>query len=153
MNVIKVFKKYRIDKRTIDILSIDTDFADYWTLEKLLSAQIRPRVIVHEVNREPPDQCVSTIKLAGLAYWDNVSTYFGASVCAYYCLARQFDYSMVYCEKAGVNCFWVRNDLLREAQFDVELVQRTILPTVLFRNVPVKLQATDRKWHYFQKCF
>lgn len=134
------------------MLSLDTDFADYWLLEKLLKAKILPRIIIHEVNRE--QTCVSTIKLNGLAYWDNVSAYFGASVCAFYCLARQFNYSMVYCEKTGVNCFWVRNDILRDSLYiDAENLQRTLTPDFLYRPSKVSLEPSSKMWHNIEKCF
>lgn len=130
---------------------MDTDFADYWLLEKLLKAKYKPKIVIHEVNRERT--CVTTSKLAGLAFWDNVSTYFGASVCAFYCLARRFDYSMVYCEKAGVNCFWVRNDLLKSLLFDVASLQATLTPDVLYRPSKVALEPTTRKWNIIEKCY
>lgn len=38
--------------------------------------------------------------------------WFSGSVSAYYHLLRAFNYSIVYCERRGVNCFSVRDDVL-----------------------------------------
>lgn len=154
INVIKIFKKYKIGINAIDLLSIDTDFADYWVLEKILSAQFKPKIVIHEVNQEAPDRCVSVPRLHMLAFWDNHSRFYGASVCAFYCLAIRFDYTMIYCESAGVNCFWVRSDLLKSLlNIEIGKIQKFLNPIVLFKRSRIPYADTQRQWHMFEKCF
>lgn len=43
--------------------------------------------------------------------WDHTN-YFGASLLAFYYLGIEKGYTLVYAENRGVNCFFVRNDLL-----------------------------------------
>ena len=107
-NILDLFEKYNI-KKDFDLLSQDTDYADYWILEKILSKYI-PKMIVVETNQEKG--CVTVAKPTELTYWDGNSRYAGASLCAYLCLAKQYGYTIIYCEKSNVNCFWIRNDLL-----------------------------------------
>ena len=95
----------------MDILSVDTDFADYWILESILKSGIyKPKIVVHETNSKRA--CISVAKLDYLHKWDGTNEYSGASTCAYQCLAKRFNYTMVYCEIRGVNCFWLRDDIL-----------------------------------------
>ncbi len=95
----------------MDLLSVDTDYADYWILEKILSSgRYKPKLVVHETNGKRA--CISVAKSDELHNWDGATEYSGASSCAYQCLAKRFNYTMVYCEVRGVNCFWMRDDLL-----------------------------------------
>lgn len=154
MNVLKVFEKFEI-KQFFDLLSIDTDFADYWILEKILS-KYHPSIIIHEVNQQPPDECVSVAKLNGLALWDNYSKYYGANICAYFCLAVRFNYSMIYCESQGVNCFWIRNDIL-EKKFGTSTINqiKTVLnATFLYQKQNVQYKDLYRRsWTQIEKCY
>ena len=63
------------------------------------------------MNQQTPEKCIVVPKSENLIYWDG-SNYPGGSVCAFYCLAKINDYSTVYCETAGVNCFCIRKDLI-----------------------------------------
>ncbi len=47
-NVMQIFKDF---PPTMDFLSIDTDFGDFWLLKTILEGGYRPRVIVVEFNR------------------------------------------------------------------------------------------------------
>lgn len=148
-NVLRVFEKYRIQEN-IDILSEDTDYADYWILEKILG-KYRPKIIIHEVNQQELDKCVTVPKSDQVIYWDG-SSFHGASVCAFYCLAKQFKYTMVYCESAGVNCFLVRNDLIESVMgFDASIVQRYLTPRVLQKYPKFSYPNTSNEW-YQVKC-
>ncbi|CAF0852463.1 unnamed protein product [Brachionus calyciflorus] len=154
MNILQIFQEQRID-REIDLLSIDTDFSDYWILEKILEFY-KPKYVIHEINQQPPDQCVTVAKLNGLAFWDNHSKYFGASLCAYYCLAIRFEYTMVYCESKGVNCFWIRNDILENKfkNIDAETIQKELNPNLLYRKVKEEYKEFSRRtWIELNKCF
>lgn len=43
--------------------------------------------------------------------WD-FTNYFGASLLALNNLCEKYDYTLVYCDNNGVNCFFIRNRLL-----------------------------------------
>jgi len=100
-NVVDLFKKYGVDKN-VDIFSEDTDYADYWIVEQVIKSY-RPKIVIHEVNQQPPDSCV-TVPRPGvnqLILWDG-SDFHGASVCAFYCLAKTNGYTMV---RVSLFCF------------------------------------------------
>lgn len=92
----------------IDLLSIDIDNNDYWVWKAI--DVIKPRVVVIEYNPtlRPPLSLV--VPYRPDAQWDG-SNYFGASLEALVRLARSKDYRIVGCNIAGVNAFFVRNDL------------------------------------------
>jgi hypothetical protein len=62
--------------------------------------------VVVEINSHiPPDQAI-TVPYNATAKWDG-SVYFGMSVKALHGLAASANYTCVYCESHGVNCFLV----------------------------------------------
>jgi hypothetical protein len=131
--IFELFEKYKVPIE-IDILSEDTDYADYYIVEEILKIY-RPKILVHEVNQQPGNLCVTVAKEDKLIFWDG-SNYHGGSVCAFWCLAKRFSYTMVYCEKAGVNCFWLRNDLLENNLYNID---HKIIQTNLIRKLLVQL--------------
>lgn len=92
-----------------DLMSIDIDGNDYWVWRAL--RDYRPRVVVMEYNaRFDPD-----------TYWimrynpDHVwraTSYHGASLQALTQLGTDLGYKLVGCNFTGVNCFFVREDLV-----------------------------------------
>ncbi|TMW63250.1 hypothetical protein Poli38472_002191 [Pythium oligandrum] len=98
--------------RAFDLLSIDVDFNDYWILNALDLLQFAPRVIVVEYNAHVPPNEARSVKYRPHGSWDGETDYFGTGVAALDHWARRNDYSLVYCESHGVNCFLVRNDAL-----------------------------------------
>jgi hypothetical protein len=92
----------------VDLLCIDIDNNDYWVWKAIKS--IRPRVVVIEYNcsLRPPLSLV-------VPYDENASwsggNYFGASLSALVSLGREKGYRIVGCCFAGVNAFFVRDDL------------------------------------------
>jgi hypothetical protein len=146
--ILNTFEKYEIPNE-IDLLSEDTDYADYWIVEKILT-KYRPKVLIHEVNQQTPDKCVVVEKSDQIIYWD-LSIYHGGSVCAFYCLAKRFNYSMVYCESAGINCFWIRNSLIeKNLGINVSLLQSILNPYFLYKKFPVLFRNSSNKWFNVQ---
>ncbi len=92
-----------------DLLSIDIDGNDYWVWEAIDTVQ--PRVVVIEYNAtfRPPHQMVQKYDPA---YRWNSDSYFGASLKALEILGIRKGFSLVGCNFAGVNAFFVRNDLI-----------------------------------------
>ena len=95
----------------IDFLSIDIDSTDYWLLDAVTVCS--PRVLVMEYNALfGPDRAV-TVPLASIPK-GAPKGYSGASLCALEKLARRKGYRLVVCEEAGVNAFFLRNDLAED---------------------------------------
>ncbi len=147
----KLFEKYNVPKE-FELLSIDEDYSDYWILEAILNGGYRPKVVVHEVNQQEPNMCVTVPKPAEYRKWDGLSSFHGGSVCAFRCLAKRFKYTMVYCESAGVNCFWIRNDLLEQKLgFGIESIQGMLTPQVLYKKLAFAYQSHSEVWEQV-KC-
>lgn len=106
-NIVKLFQKYKVPKK-FDLLSVDTDFKDFWLMQKILAAGYRPRVIISEINSFLGPTVAKTVPVDWLEKMGDTSNrFYGYSVSAGWFLARYYDYSMVYCETAGVNCIYV----------------------------------------------
>lgn len=92
----------------IDFLSIDIDFNDYWVWKAITA--VNPRVVAIEYNAtlRPPMSLV--VPYEPMRRWDN-SNYFGASLEALVRLGRKKGYRVVGCNYAGVNAFFVREDV------------------------------------------
>lgn len=108
-NVNGLFAKYNVPNE-FDLLSIDIDGNDYWVW-KALSPTFRPRVVAIEYNGALGCERSVTIPYDPGFVWDG-SEYFGASLPALERLGREKGYRLIYCERAGVNAFFVRNDLV-----------------------------------------
>ena len=95
--------------RDVDVVSIDVDGQDYWIWEALRC--VRPRIVVIEYNSGLPadEELVEPKGRAG--GWDNTD-YFGASIAALVRLGQSKGYTLAHQEMAGVNAFFVRDDLL-----------------------------------------
>jgi len=129
----------------MDIFSEDTDYADYWIVEKVLT-KYKPKIVIHEVNQQLPEKCVTVPKPPKVKFWDG-SDFHGGSVCAFRCLAKKFEYTMVYCESAGVNCFWVRNDLLEDnLGINSFLAQQVLTAQLLYKKPGFTYRSTNFKW-------
>jgi hypothetical protein len=96
--------------RELDLLVVDIDGNDYWILGRILSAY-RPRAFVVEYNGRwvPPIEWV--MPYDARHNWDG-TVYFGASLASFAKLAGAHSYSLVGCDRNGVNAFFVRDDLL-----------------------------------------
>src|SRR5215471_17621430 len=92
----------------IDILSIDIDYNDFWVWKAI--EVIKPRVVVIEYNTtlRPPLSLVVPYEPSGV--WKG-GNYFGASLEALVRLGRAKGYRIVGCCFAGVNAFFVRDEL------------------------------------------
>ncbi len=98
----------------LDLLSIDIDGNDYHVLKSIRG--LRPRVVVIEYNGKfPPPMDVVPPYDPGFA-WDG-SDYAGASLQAIASLAARRGYRLVGTNAAGVNAFFVREDLAGGGRF------------------------------------
>jgi hypothetical protein len=94
-----------------DLLSIDIDCNDYWVWAAI--QRFRPRVVIIEYNAFFPPGHEWVIDYAPDAVWDGTRN-FGASLTALEVLGAKKGYKLVGCNLAGVNAFFVREDLVRD---------------------------------------
>ena len=110
-NVVGLFQKYNVPMK-FDLLSTDTDFKDFWISKAILDAGYRPRVLISEINSSFDKELALTVpREIAQGRWSG-TYYYGATPMAMTMLYREYGYSLVYCEKKGINCFWVRNEEL-----------------------------------------
>jgi len=93
----------------IGLLSIDIDGNDYWILEKILSANIKPSVIIAEFN--PAFIDARAIKYNPDHVWAG-DDYYGFSFDAGVKLAERFGYKVIF-QVADMNMIMVRADLVK----------------------------------------
>jgi hypothetical protein len=96
--------------RDLDVLSIDVDSIDYWIWAAI--TRVRPRVVVIEYNAhlDPAARLVQPPAPEPVPPWDG-SDYFGASLGALRDLGRRKGYRLVHTDLAGVNAFFVAQEL------------------------------------------
>jgi hypothetical protein len=105
-NINEVFKKHNVPA-SFDLLSIDIDGNDYWVW-KALDPFYTPRVVVMEYNGKFPPTESKTIPYDPDFRWDG-SDYYGASLGALSKLAGAKGYTLIGCDREGVNAFFVHN--------------------------------------------
>lgn len=93
----------------LDFLSIDTDTLDYWLWQAIKT--VKPRLVVIEYNATWPPSVRKTVANDPNMVWDGTN-FMGASLGALEALGREKGYSLVGCSLAGVNAFFVRDDLV-----------------------------------------
>jgi hypothetical protein len=91
-----------------DVVSIDVDGNDYWIWRAL--TRFRPRVVVIEYNGDLDLASEQVMPYTPGFRWDHSSGY-GASLGALEALGAEKGYTLVHTELAGVNAFFVRDDL------------------------------------------
>lgn len=114
-NINHLFEKYQVPA-DLDFLSIDIDYNDFHVWQAL-EEKYRPRVIVIEYNASLLPHEDKVAKYYPTAQFDGTN-YYGASILAFYNLARKKGYSLVYAEKRGVNLFFVRDDLIENCSYE-----------------------------------
>jgi hypothetical protein len=95
----------------IDLLCIDIDFNDYWVWKAI--EVTKPRVVSIEYNASLRPPLSLVVPYDPKAVWRG-GNYFGASLEALVKLAREKGYCIVGCGFAGVNAFFVRQDLCKD---------------------------------------
>jgi hypothetical protein len=113
-NINTLFKKYKVPNK-FDLLSIDIDGNDFHVWHAI-NNEYRPRVVVIEYNAShlPDEDKVIQYKSD---FVHDSTTYFGASILAFFNLGKAKGYSLVYADKKGVNLFFIRNDILKQIKY------------------------------------
>lgn len=110
-NVVELFKKYNVPKN-INVLSVDIDFNDFYCLKEILE-NYQCDIIICEYNATHlpnEDKIVIYDKNGG---WDGTN-YFGLSLLSLDKLGKMYNYSTIYCNANGVNCFLIHNDIIKD---------------------------------------
>ena len=102
------------------VLSIDVDGNDYYLWEALESVRARLVVIEYNAALDPHAALVQPYSPTG----PDGTAYFGASLGGLEALGRRKGYRLVHTELAGVNAFFVREDLAGDAVLAVDEVPR-----------------------------
>lgn len=110
-NIVDLFNKYEVPM-TFDLLSVDVDFNDWYITKAILEAQYRPRVVIVEYNGTHPVDQDKIVVYNPTQMWDHTN-YAGGSLLAFFRLFRKFGYSLIYCERKGVNAFFVLDDYVK----------------------------------------
>ena len=110
-NIRNLFQKYNVPEH-INILSVDIDYNDFYCLKSILD-NYTCDIIICEYNSThlPNEDKIIIYKEDGV--WDQTN-YFGTSLLALDKLGKNYNYSIIYCDNKGVNCFLVHNDILTE---------------------------------------
>ena len=109
-NVVELFKKYNVPQ-TINVLSVDIDFNDFYCLKEILD-NYQADIIICEYNATHLVNEDKIVIYDKNGKWDD-SNYFGVSLLSLYKLKKKYNYSLVYCDKNGVNSFFIHNDIIK----------------------------------------
>lgn len=110
-NVVALFQKYNVPSR-INLLSVDIDYNDFYCLKEIL-ANYTCDILICEYNSTHLPHEDKTVIYNSEGRWDG-SNYFGVSLLTLYKLGKKYNYTLVYCDYMGVNCFFVHNSILKE---------------------------------------
>jgi len=111
-NIVSLLSKYNVPNK-INLLCVDIDFNDFYCLKEILKAY-KCDIIICEYNATHLPNEDKVVPYNSRGGWDGSTNFFGASLLTLYKLANKYDYSLVYCENKGVNCFFVSNTLINE---------------------------------------
>lgn len=112
-NIESLFAKAGVPAE-FDLLSIDIDGNDYWIWKAIRN--YRPRVVVVEYNATFGPG-ISWVMPYNATHRFDDTNYFGASLKAFEQLFHETGYRLVGCGFAGINAFFVREDLVNESMF------------------------------------
>jgi hypothetical protein len=114
-NIVELFVKYNVPKH-INLLSVDIDFNDFYCLNEILKNYTCDIIICEYNATHSPDED-NIIIYDKNGSWD-ATNYFGASLLSYEKLAKKYNYSLIYCNENGVNCFFLHNDIIKQKNLE-----------------------------------
>ena len=109
-NAEDLFNELNIPKEP-DLLSIDIDGNDYWVWKAIKN--YKPRAVIIEYNALWRPDLEWVMKYNPKNEW-NRNSYFGAGLKSLELLGAQKGYKLVGCSFAGINAFFVREDLVKD---------------------------------------
>lgn len=124
----------------LDVLSIDIDGVDYFILEKILVAGVRPKILIVEYNANyGPDRRICVPYKRDFDYSKAHSTrlYYGVSLNGWRALLLRFNYKFITVDSCGVNAFFVLNNEVNvetneypiESNFRDNIYEKTLFNT------------------------
>ena len=116
-NIVDLFRKYNVPS-TINLLSVDIDFNDLYCLKEIL-ANYNCDIVICEYNGTHFPEEDKVIIYDRNGRWDGVTNYFGASLLSFVKLGNLYNYTLVYCNSNGVNCFFIHNDIIKQKNLDI----------------------------------
>ena len=124
-------RRLRVDVNG-NLLSVDIDFNDYWVWKAMQVA--RPRVVSIEYNASLRPPLSLVVPYNPDSIWTG-GNYFGASLEALVRLGTLKGYRLVGCCFAGVNAFFVRDDLCEDLFFEPATAEEHYEPARYFASV------------------
>jgi hypothetical protein len=116
-NVVELFQIYEVPYN-INVLCVDIDYNDFYCLNKILENYLCD-ILICEYNATHFPHEDKIIIYDETKYWDGTTNYFGASLLSLYKLGKKYNYTLVYCDANGVNCFFIRDDIIREKNINI----------------------------------
>ena len=123
-----------------DVVSIDVDGNDYWIWRAL--ERFRPRVVVIEYNGALDVRTPRVMPYTPGFAWDGTTGY-GASLAALEELGTEKGYRLVHTELAGVNAFFVRDELARGLPEGAVVPRRSANHALMGLDHPAPRAAPD----------
>lgn len=114
-NIVDLFIKYNVPEH-INLLSVDIDFNDFYCLKEILK-HYKVDIIICEYNSShlPNEDKIIIYNQTGM--WDKTN-YFGSSLLSLDKLAKKYNYSLIYCDNKGVNCFFIHDDIIKSKNLE-----------------------------------
>ncbi|MFN9693921.1 MAG: hypothetical protein ACK550_09030 [Synechococcaceae cyanobacterium] len=112
-NIVKITNQclQRIERETIDVISLDLDGNDIHLIRALLSSGLRPKLFIAEYNAKFPPPIEFEIAYDAKHAWEG-NDYFGASLTSLDNLFKEFDYRLICCNShTGSNAFFIDQKL------------------------------------------
>ena len=106
-NIVSLLNKYNVPKH-INLLSVDIDYNDFYVLHEILKYYTCDVIICEYNSIHKPSEDKVVIYSAD-TMWDGTN-YFGSSLLALQKLCKNYGYELFYCDKNGVNAFFVKSD-------------------------------------------
>ena len=114
-NIVDLFIKYNVPKQ-INLLSVDIDSNDFYCLHEILK-NYKCDIIICEYNSSHLPNEDKVIIYDKKNRWD-FTNYFGASLLSLSKLCAKYNYTLVCCDNKGVNCFFIRNDIISDKKLN-----------------------------------
>jgi hypothetical protein len=114
-NIIELFNKYNV-KKNINLLSVDIDFNDFYCLNEILK-HYTCDIIICEYNATHLPNEDKVVLYNKEQMWD-YTNYFGCSLLALNNLCKKYNYTLVYCDKKGVNAYFINDKILFENKLE-----------------------------------
>lgn len=109
-NIVGLFQKYNVPKK-INVLSVDIDFNDFYCLKEILK-YYQCDILICEYNGSHLVNEDKIVIYDENGRWDG-SNYYGVSLLSLHKLGEKYNYSLIYCNQNGVNCFFIHNDIIK----------------------------------------